>query len=159
MSRYAAPGRPPGMPSWAAPPPIPRGDRRMGKRVPTAQLAVTVHYLVPRCRRWHQDLAVAVDGFVADMSLTGVGVLVPRDRSLVVGAVVDLEIRGAFGEAVIRRISYITDADRAHYGMEYGHLSADFRDLVGELVAGTHKEFDWQWIGSGVSEAEAASWA
>jgi len=29
--------------------------------------------------------------------------------------------------------------------MEYGHLSSDFRDLVDDLVAGTHKEFDWQW--------------
>ena len=72
---------------------------------------------------------------------------------------VNLEIRGAFGEAVIRRVSYITDAVRAHYGMEYGHLSADFRYLVGGLVAGTHTEFDWQWTGSGISHADAATWA
>ena len=133
------------MPSWAVPQPIPRGDRRIGKRVPTAQLAVTLHYLVPRSRRWHKDHAVAVDGFVADMSLTGIGVLAPRDRALPVGTVVNLEIRGTSGEAVIRRISYTIDTDRAHYGLEYGHLSGDFRDLVGDLVAGDRKEFDWQW--------------
>ena len=133
------------MRSWAAPQPVPRGDRRIGKRVPTAQLAVTLHYLVPRSRRWHQDLAVAADGFVADMSLTGIGVLAPVTALCRWGPVVNLEIRGTSGDAVIRRISYITDADRALYGMEYGHLSSDFRDLVGDLVAGTHKEFDWQW--------------
>src|SRR5437762_10323255 len=141
MSRREVSPHRPVPPSWAAPQPVPRGDRRIGKRVPAPQLAVTVHYLVPHSRRWHKDHAVAVDGFVTDMSLTGIGMLAPRDRSLVVTAVVNLEIRGAFGEAVIRRISYITDADRAHYGMEYGHLTADFRDLVADLVAGTHKEF------------------
>ena len=122
MSRHTDLGHRPGMPSWAAPQPVLRGDRRIGKRVPTAQLAVTLHYLVPRSRRWNQDLAVAVDGFVADMSLTGIGVLAPRDHALPVETVVNLEIRGASSEAVIRRISYITDTDRALYGMEYGHL-------------------------------------
>ncbi len=139
MSRY-----PRELQWWAAPRPIPRGDRRVGQRVPTAQLAVKVRYVVPRPRWWRSDVAKAADGFVADMSLTGVGVLAPRQDDLSVGIVVTLEIRGASGEAIIRRISDV-DSTCAHYGLEYGHLNDDFCDLVGDLVAGTRKEFDWQW--------------
>jgi hypothetical protein len=144
MSRREALGHRPGLPSWAAPQPVPRGDRRMGQRVPTAQLAVTVRYVVPRSRWWRSDVAGAADGFVADMSMTGVGVVAPRNDALRVGSVVALEIRGASGEAIIRRISDV-DSTCAHYGLEYGHLVDDFREVVGDLVAPTHQQYDWQW--------------
>ena len=140
MSRY-----PRELQWWAAPRPIPRGDRRIGQRVPTAQLAVTVHYVVPHSRWWRSDVAEAAYGFVADMSMTGVGVVAPRNDALRVGTVVTLEIRRASGEAIIRRIADVPDTICLHYGLEYCQLRDDFHEVVGNLVAGTHKEFDWQW--------------
>src|SRR5438876_3754672 len=80
---------------------------------------------------------------VADISMTGVGVVAARNDALRVGTVVSLEIRGASDQAIIRGAG--ADLTSAHYGLEYCQLAGDFRDVVGDLVAATHKDFDWQW--------------
>jgi hypothetical protein len=106
-------------------------------------LAVTVRYVVPR--RWRSDVAETAEGHVADMSMTGVGVVAPRNDALRIGTVVTFEIRRASGEAIIRRISDVADSTCVYYGLEYCQLRDDFHEVVGDLVAGTHKQFDWQW--------------
>ena len=88
---------------------------------------------------------------VADISMTGVGVVAARYDALRVGAVLSLEIRGASGEALIRKISAVADPTSAHYRLEYCQLASDFHDVVGDLVADTHKDFDWQWTNRAVA--------
>ena len=76
--------------------------------------------------------------------MRGVAVVAPHDDAVRVGTVVTVEIRGASGEAIIRRIHDI-DSACVRYGMEYRQLVGDFHEIVSDLVAGAHKQFDWQW--------------
>lgn len=76
--------------------------------------------------------------------MTGVGVLIPRGFDIAVGTIVSVEICGASGEAIIRT-TRVVDAAWAHYGLEYCPLGDAFHEVVSDLVAGTHRNFDWQW--------------
>ena len=78
------------------------------------------------------------------MSLTGVGLFIPRNVHVPIGSVVTVEIRGAAGDAIVRGVRNVDDF-WAHYGLEYSALEGHFHEVVSELVAGAHKEFDWQW--------------
>ena len=123
---------------------MPGGDRRIGKRVQIPQLPAKVRYVVRASRWWQKSVDAETDAFVSDMSMTGVGVFIPRGVDLPIGSVVTIEIRGAAGEAIVRTMR-MADAFWAHYGLQYCALEGRFHELVSELVAGTHKEFDWQW--------------
>jgi hypothetical protein len=130
--------------AWAAPDPVPGTDRRVGKRVETPRLPVKIRYVVPASRWWQSNVDCAADGYVADMSMTGVGLFIPRNVALPIGSVVTVEIRGATGQMIVRGARNVDDF-WAQYGFEYCALEGDFHELVSQLVAGTHIEFDWQW--------------
>ena len=76
--------------------------------------------------------------------MTGVGLIAHRNAALRVATVVTIEIRGASGEAIIRRTIDV-DSRWARYGLEYCPLSATFHEVISDLVVPMHKEFDWQW--------------
>ena len=78
------------------------------------------------------------------MSMTGVGLLIPRGFELSVGSVVTVDFGGASCDAIIRTTRAV-DAAWAHYGLEYCHLTHDFHEVVSTLVAGQHRHSDWQW--------------
>ena len=81
---------------------------------------------------------------MADMSMTGVGVLLPRNAILAFESVVSVEIRGCFADAITRTCRSV-DTTWLHYGLEFCPLPADFHEVVSDLVAGGHRDFDWQW--------------
>ena len=78
------------------------------------------------------------------MSMTGVGLLIPRGFDLPVGTIVSVEVNGAWGDAIVRTSRAVDDA-WAHYGLEYCQLGGDFHEVVSSLVAGAHRNSDWQW--------------
>ena len=78
------------------------------------------------------------------MSMTGVGLFLPRGLDLPFETVLSLEIQGSSGEAITRTMKNV-DAAWSHYGLEYRHLCDDFHEVVSDLVAGGHRDFDWQW--------------
>ena len=76
--------------------------------------------------------------------MTGVGVLLPRGVAVAVGTMVGVEICAAVGDAIVRTTRAV-DAAWTHYGLEYCLLEDAFHEVVSELVAGGHRNFDWQW--------------
>lgn len=76
--------------------------------------------------------------------MTGAGLLLPRGVDVTIGTVVCVEICAAAGDAIIRTTRAV-DAAWAHYGLEYCPLGDAFHGVVSELVAGGHRDFDWQW--------------
>jgi hypothetical protein len=85
-----------------------------------------------------------IDGYVADMSMTGIGLLVPRSTILPFETVVTIEIYSCTADAITRTCRTV-DTTWLHYGMEFCPMPADFHELVSDLVAGGHRDLDWQW--------------
>ena len=123
---------------------MPGGERRIGKRIRIAQLPASVRYVLAATRWWQRSHPAVVEGFVADMSMTGVGLLVPRSTILPFETLVNVEIDGCSAEAITRTCRAV-DTAWLHYGLEFCPLPADFHEVVSDLVAGGHRDFDWQW--------------
>ena len=120
-----------------------RDDARVGTRLPGDHITVTLR-AIPSIDE-SQDTHELIDGIVADISVSGIGVIASRNAALAVGTNVVVEICGGAGRAVVRRINDIEQYESvAEYGLEYQHLSEGLYTLICDLAAGSRNKYDWQ---------------
>jgi len=121
-----------------------RYDARVGNRLPGDHITVTLR-AIPAIDKALPDSHELIDGIVADISVSGVGVMASRNEALGIGTSVIVEICGIEGRAVVRRINDIEQFDSlAYYGLEHQHLSEGLYVLICDLAAGARNKYDWQ---------------
>ena len=106
-------------------------------------MTVTVR-AIPSIDEARQDSRDVIDGIVADISVSGVGVIASRNEALSIGTNVIIETCGVEGRAVVRRINDVEQFDSlAYYGLEHQHLSEGLYNLICDLAAGSRDKYDW----------------
>ena len=110
-------------------------ERRIGRRVTTD--AVPVRWKVVQGPRWFRRTPTVreVSGRIVDVSITGVGVLGPRDLSLEPGRKVLLRVRARDNVVVVRHSRPVGDGTIQLYGVELTRHSAGLKQLVQDLLS------------------------
>lgn len=103
-------------------------ERRVGQRYPTT---ISLRWRVQGRRIWRARRATIVD-----VSVTGARISAPTDEVIVIGKLMDINIRGARGVVEVRRVEVSPNPTLAYYGVQFVQLDRQLKDLVLQLTRG-----------------------
>jgi hypothetical protein len=120
-------------------------NRRIGKRIQVSVPAVwePMSPLRPK-GLWFRRAVGAETVAVVDLSVTGAGVIAPRQPLLVPGLMMVMTFE--HGRAVVR-IRQVTarDASSTYFGVSFVEMAERLREAVNNTIGGSRREFDWRW--------------